>query len=498
MNRRDLLKRLGIGATTLALAGCSQPGLSLFSRRKRPNFVFFLVDDLGWADVGCYGSTFCETPNTDRLAASGVRFTDAYAAAPVCSPTRASIMTGRYPARLNITDWIPGDNPKNKRLLGPPDLDALPLEEVTVAEALKKSGYATYFVGKWHLGDEGHSPENQGFDTNIGGTHLGQPANGYYVPYKNPKLPDGPPGEYLTDRLASETIRCITDHVKNRPDQPFLAFHCFYTVHQPIQPCKKHLDRFRAKAATLPKRNPDSIFRKEHEAITRIRQDNPAYASMVYSMDENLGRVLDTLKELGIDNETVVFFTSDNGGLSTQLRGQAPTSNLPLRAGKGWLYEGGIREPLIVRAPGLTRGGGVCSTPVVSTDFFPTILDLAGLSLQPRLHRDGVSLKPLLRGESTLSRKAIFWHFPHYHSSGWTPGGAVRAGEWKLIEFYEPGTVELYNLRDDMGEQLNQAQTFPQIVEELRTLLHNWQREVGAKMPLPNPDYKPEIGRNIP
>ncbi len=498
MNRRNFLKHLGLGAAVAAASGCNLPRPFFFPKRKLPNFLFFLVDDLGWADLGCYGSTFCETPHTDRLAASGVRFTDAYAAAPVCSPTRASIMTGKHPARLDITDWIPGDDPQKRKLRGPEDLDALPLNEVTIAEAMKEAGYATYFVGKWHLGAEGHDPENQGFDTNSGGTHMGQPTHDYYVPYKNPKLPDGPLGEYLTDRLADETIRAITDHVRKRPDQPFLAFHCFYTVHQPIQACRKHIARFRKKAAALPKLDPTAARRNEHDAFTKLRQDDPAYGSMVYSMDENLGRILDTIKRLGIGDETVIIFTSDNGGLSTMLRGQSPTSNLPLRAGKGWCYEGGIREPLIVRVPGLTRAGAVCSVPVTSTDFYPTLLDLAGLPLRPRQHRDGVSLMPLLHGESKLQHRALFWHFPHYHTSGWTPGAAVRLGKWKLIEFYELGKVELYDLLDDPGERQDLAKTFPRIVEKMRTLLRDWQRDVGAKMPQPNPNYKPEIEKKIP
>ena len=454
---------------------------------KRPNFVFFLVDDLGWTDLGCYGSSFYETPNLDRFAASGMRFTDAYTSCPVCSPTRASIMTGKYPTRLGITDWIPGRRPRNRKLLGPAIRNQLPLDEVTVAEALKRAGYRTFFAGKWHLGGEGFWPQQQGFDVNRGGHHAGSPPGGYYTPYKNPALADGPPGEYLTDRLAEESIRFLRRH----HDGPFLLYLSFYTVHTPIQACKRHVARFQQKAAALPAgTEPRRIA--EGEGFTKLRQDNPAYASMVRAMDENVGRVLDELQRLKLAGNTVVIFTSDNGGLSTLPRGRrAPTCNSPLRAGKGWCYEGGIRVPLLIRCPGITKPGGVCRMPVISTDFYPTVLELAGLELSPAQHPDGLSLVPLLSGGQKLARKAVFWHYPHYHGSTWKPGAAVRCGRWKLIEFYEDHRVELYDLQDDLGEREDLAARHPEKKATLLEMLHQWQADTGAKMPRLNPDYRP-------
>jgi len=489
IRRRTILAVLSmVFVTSFGLTAASAP---------RPNFLFVLVDDLGWPDVGCYGSTFYETPNVDRLAASGMRFTTAYAACPVCSPTRASIMTGKYPARVGITDWIPGNDPKHRKLLGPRDLHHLPLSEVTIAEALKEAGYRTFFAGKWHLGGKGYYPENQGFDINKGGYEAGAPRGrvrgkyrgAYYVPYRNPKLKDGPPGEYLTDRLADESIKFMEEHVKSHPSTPFFLYLSFYTVHAPIQPCKRYLDTFKEKASKLPPSQGPAYIR-ERKAWTRQRQDNPAYATMVHAMDYNVGRVLKTLDRLGLTKNTVVIFMSDNGGLSTLPRRGAPTSVLPLRAGKGWCYEGGIREPMIIRAPGVTKAGTVCDVPVTSTDFYPTILQLAGLPLRPRQHADGLSLVGLLKGEKSLNRKALFWHYPHYHGSGWTPGAAVRAGDWKLIEFYEENAVELYNLREDPGERHECGARFPAKRKELTELLHRWRKETGAKMPKPNPAYK--------
>lgn len=460
---------------------CVLTPASVAAEKQHTNFLFLLVDDLGWKDLSCYGSEFYESPNIDALAKSGMRFTDAYAACPVCSPTRAAIMTGKYPPRVNITDWIPGQNPKNRKLKTPADASELALSEVTIAEALKDAGYATFFAGKWHLGSNGFFPEEQGFDHNLGGHHRGSPPGGYYAPYKNPKLKDGPKGEYLTDRLTDETIQFIE---ANR-DKPFLAYLSFYTVHTPIQACQRHLEKFKKKAAELPKQEGPAV-KPERQGWTRQRQDNPAYASMVYALDENVGRLMDKLDELKLADNTVVIFTSDNGGLSTLFRKGAPTSELPLRAGKGWCYEGGIRVPLIIRAPGVTTPGSECGEPVTSTDYFPTMLALAGLKLQPQLHRDGVNLLPLLQAEASLDRRAIFWHYPHYHGSAWTPGAAVRAGKWKLIEFYEYDTVELYNLEDDIGERNDLAARLPEQRDELLRRLRTWQKEVGARLPRPS------------
>jgi len=357
---------------------------------KQTNFLFFLVDDMGWADIGANGSKFHETPNIDRLARSGMRFTQGYAAGSVCSPTRASIMTGRHPVRVNITDWIPGQsNRKTNPLLHPDDLSHLPLAEVTIAEALKEHGYQTFFAGKWHLGNEGQWPTDQGFDINIGGHHRGSPPGGYYSPWSNPALKAKRPGEYLTERLTDESVKFLEERDKT---SPFLLYLSYYNIHTPIQAYKKHIDHYKAKAA---KAFQDvTPTEPEHDGINRTRQDNPALASMVAAVDDSVGVLLGKLTELKLDENTVVIFFSDNGGLSTLSR-PGPGCNLPLRAGKGWLYEGGVREPTLIRAPGVTKPGSSSDEPVVSMDFFPTMLDLAGLPLKPKLHVDGPAQIPV-------------------------------------------------------------------------------------------------------
>lgn len=461
---------------SLCLLGCqSTPSPS------PPNVVFILVDDLGWKDLGCYGSSFYETPNLDAFAKEGMRFTDAYSSCPVCSPSRASIMTGKASTRLNITDWIPGQNPKGTPLIGPEDRDELPLEETTLAEAFKEQGYATCFAGKWHLGGEGFYPEDQGFDYNFGGHHKGSPPGGYYSPYKNPRLSDGPEGEYLTDRLTSESIRFM--ETQSQTQQPFFLFLSYYTVHTPIQAAKRHLPYFEEKAARF---FPDYQVQQvaEHTGSTRTDQVHPAYASMVYAMDENVGRLLQTIKDLGLSDNTIIVFTSDNGGLSTLRQGRiAPTSVRPLRAGKGWCYEGGIRVPLIIKAPKLTQAGTESDAPVIGTDLFSSLLDLAGIQTNLSSSPDGMSLKPLLEGQSQLDREALYWHYPHYHGSTWTPGAAIRMGDWKLIEWYETDTVELYHLTEDIAEQHDLSAQYPDRVKELTARLRQWQSETGAQFP---------------
>ncbi len=450
---------------------------------KRPNFVFFLVDDLGWADLSCYGSTYHESPNIDALAASGIQFNQAYAACPVCSPTRASILTGRHPVRVDITDWIPGNRGTGK-YLQVEDRDNLALDEVTIAEVLKGAGYQTFFAGKWHLGDKGHYPTDQGFDFNIGGNHAGSPPGGYYAPWKNPTLEAKEDGEYLTERLTNESIKFLETRDQAKP---FLLYLSYYNVHSPITPYKKRVDHFREKAdATIEGKTPTIV---EHHGVSRARQDNPAYASMIAAVDQSVGDILAKLDELQLEDNTVVCFFSDNGGLCT-LKRPGPTSNLPLRSGKGWLYEGGVRSPMIVRAPGVSKAGAVSETPVVSTDFFPTMLELAGLPLQPKLHADGQSIVALLDGEGEQPERALYWHYPHYHGSTWTPGASIREGDWKLIEFYEYDEIELYNLAKDPGEQNDLSESHPAKTAQLREKLHAWQKEMNAKMPQPNPQYQ--------
>ncbi|WP_338020156.1 sulfatase [Rhodopirellula sp. P2] len=470
---------------------------------SRPNVLLFLVDDLGWADLGCYGSTYHETPQIDALAASGTRFTNAYAACPVCSPTRASIMTGRHPVRVDITDWIPGmstDRAQNPRFQHVDDRDSLALDEVTLAEHLRNAAdYQTFFLGKWHLGDVGHLPTDQGFQVNIGGGHKGSPPGGYYSPWKNPYLKAKHDGEYLTTRLTDEAISLVD--TASREDKPFFMMMSYYNVHSPITPDKRTIDHFQEKQANTPELQGDTPTLAEREAVTRGRQDNPAYASMVTAVDTSVGRILKALKEHGVDDNTLVVFFSDNGGLST-LRKFGPTCNSPLRAGKGWLYEGGIREPLLVRlpqtmsGPATTKAGSlqpkVVDSIACSTDLFPTILDVVGLPLHPELHADGISLLPTITGKATTpdsSPRDLHWHYPHYHGSLWRPGAAIRRGNYKLIEFYETDTAELYDLSVDIGETTDLSQTEPERFAELRDALRQWQTEMGAKMPVPNPNF---------
>ncbi len=438
---------------------------------RRPNVIVILADDLGWADLACYGSTYHKTPNLDRLAAKGLRFTHAYAAASICSPTRAALLTGKYPARLNLTDWLPGrsDRPDQK-LLRPVINQALPATETTLAAALKSAGYATGHVGKWHLGGKGSAPEDRGFDVNIAGDAAGSPRS-YFAPYKNkdgrfiPGLERAPEGEYLTDRLTTEAVKFIE---MNR-DRPFFLYLAHYTVHIPLK----------AKAEMIAHYKPGRSG----------QQGNPIYAAMIESLDEGVGRVLQKLDDLKLSERTIVLFTSDNGGLCVTEGPNTPaTINAPLREGKGYLYEGGLRVPLIVKWPGHIQPGSTSATPVCSIDVFPTILDAC--DVKNDVQTDGVSLVPLLRGD-TLKRDALFWHYPHYSNQGGRPGAAIRVGGSKLIEFYEDGRRELYNLTKDPGESHNLIAEKPEVAKELGEKLAAWRKEVGARMMRPNPDYRP-------
>tara|TARA_B100001996_G_scaffold46126_2_gene33244 strand:- start:2134 stop:3543 length:1410 start_codon:yes stop_codon:yes gene_type:complete len=448
---------------------------------KKPNVIFILVDDLGWNDLGYTGSTFYESPNIDKLSTESFEFKTAYAASSVCSPTRASIMTGKHPSRVNITDWIPGVDPKNRPLLGPQDLHQLPLNEITIAEKLKQSGYKTFYAGKWHLGSQGYYPEENGFDINVGGFEKGSPMGGYYSPYKNPKLSDGPEGEYLTDRLTSESISFIENHDKS---QPFVLFLSFYNVHTPIQPNLKHVNYFKEKLDSMDDNK--VRVRQEGKAISLLNQVNHKYASMVYAMDENVGRLINSLKENNLYDDALIIFTSDNGGLSTLGR-VAPTSVFPLRAGKGWLYEGGIRIPQLIKTPGNSKNVKIEDV-TVSYDLFPTILDYAGLKSEAEL--DGKSLMPLLKGESKIDREDVYWHFPHYHGSLWKPGSAIRHGDWKLVQHFESNTVELYDLKNDIGEMEDLSSKFPEKTQDLLNRLNNLRQETNANSVTINKNFK--------
>lgn len=469
------------------------PG-SLFAAEpiaKPMSFVFVVIDDLGWADLSCYGSTFHETPHLDNLAASGLRFTHAYAACPVCSPTRASIMTGRHPVRVDITDWIPGQTAKRDaqhRFLQIEDRNELPLDELTIAEVLHSAGYQTFFAGKWHLGGEGFLPTEQGFDVNLGGAHYGQPPAGYFAPWKNPWLKERRDREYLTERLTEESVSFLR-HLD--PSRPFLLFLSHYDVHTPIHKDEKHFDHFVEKAKGLS----ETPALEERRGLSRAQQDNSQYASMVSAIDDSVGEIVGALHEQGLDDSTTIIFTSDNGGLCT-LQKPGPTCNLPLRSGKGWLYEGGIRVPLIIRSPLISRPGEICEQPVLSTDYFPTMIDMAKLELPAETPIDGMSVVPMFSGHVTSQTRPLAWHYPHYHGSEWTPGAAYRSRDWKLIEFYEYGDAELYNLSTDPGEQKNLAMENPEKLHELRSALVEWQRALNAKMPEPNPEWKPQASRD--
>jgi len=430
----------------------------------KPNIIFFLVDDMGWTDVGYMGSTFYETPHIDRLASQGMRFNQAYSACTVCSPTRAAILTGQYPARLHITDWIAGHVRPFARLKVPDWTMYLPLETMNLARLLKPAGFASASVGKWHLGGPAFYPDKQGFDVNIAGTSAGQPPS-YFAPYRIATLPDGPAGEFLSDRLTDEALKFI----ETNKDRPFFLYLPHYAVHTPLM-AKRHI-----------------IEEYQKKADPHSPQHNAVYAGLVGSVDDSIGRIMQKLDELKLADNTIVIFTSDNGGLI------GSTVNLGLRAGKGSSYEGGVRVPLIVKWPGVTKAGSVCETPVISVDYLPTVLEMTGVKDDSTQSLDGESLVPLLKQAGPLKRDAIYWHYPHYHPGGATPYGAVRQGDFKLIEFYEDDHVELYNLKDDLAEKNDLAKTMPDQAEALRQRLHRWRVSVGAQMPTPNPDYRPNV-----
>jgi arylsulfatase A-like enzyme len=475
----------------LVLCGALTPAPGAMAALARPNILFILVDDYGIKDVGVEGSTFYETPNIDRLARSGMRFTQGYAACPVCSPSRASIMLGKYPARHGITDYIGAAvgeafaRQRHVKLLPADYVRNLPAADATLAEALKQAGYVTFFAGKWHLGSEGSWPTDHGFDINKGGWDAGSPMGGYYAPWKNPNLPSGPPGESLTQRLASETIAFL----EQNKEKPFLAYLSFYAVHGPIQTTKQLWSKYRDKAAQQPQ--PEERFKIDRTLPVRQVQDNPIYAGLIENMDTAVGRVLTRLKELGLAGNTIVCFTGDNGGVSSG--DSFSSSELPYRGGKGRQWEGGLRVPFYIKAPGVTRPGSTCDTPVIHTDFYPTLLQLAGLPLRPQQHVDGVSLMPLLEG-GTIAARPLFWHYPHYGNQGGEPSSIIHAGDWKLIHYWEDGRNELFHLPDDIGEQHDLAAREPERTAQMWAQLHAWLQETGAKIPQPNPEYTEAMG----
>jgi len=443
---------------------------------KKPNVIIILVDDLGWTDLGCYGTDFYRTPNIDLLASDGVRFTNSYSSCTVCSPTRASIMTGKYPARLHLTDWIEGHIYPWAKLKVPDWKMYLDSAEYTLAEAFGDNGYFTAHVGKWHLGGrEGDWPEHHGFALNLGGWAKGSPNKnpeegsfGYFSPYGNPRLDDGPEGEYLTQRLADEVCNIID----KKADVPFFINFCLYNVHTPLQAAEEKISKYKALADTAGNHN------------------NPVYAAMIEHTDEAVGQVIAKLKEKNLYDNTIILFSSDNGGLIGKGK-QKVTNNTPLRDGKGSMFEGGVRIPTILYIPGLHSELREIHEPVISMDYYPTLLELAGIKL-PRKHNeqiDGLSWVPLLEGKNNLDRDALYWHYPHYHSEGAVPYSAVRSGDWKLIENLESGVVMLYNLENDIGEVHNLAGEEPEKVEMLKRKLDQWRMDVKAQFPVENENF---------
>jgi len=483
-NRRRFLKVIGAGVAALGLS----PIRSLAkSAQRKPNILFILMDDMGWKDVGFMGSDFYETPQIDRLAREGIVFTQAYANAPNCAPTRACIMSGQYTPRHGV--YTVGNsargNAKHRKLIPIENNTILASTYTTLAEAMKSAGYSTFHGGKWHLGEGPETgPEGQGFDVNIGGCHKGSPPGGYFAPWKAPRLESAPQGSHLCDYITDHALSFIAEN----KDKPFFLYLPFYDVHTPLQAKKKLIEKYRRK-------------KEQNEAKGIAAQhDHPTYAAMVENTDANIGRVLNKLDELDLVQDTVVVFFSDNGGYG------GATNMQPLRGCKGMLYEGGIREPMVVRWPGKVAAGRKCAAPVISIDFYPTFLEIAGASKSTNQVLDGVSLMPLLLNAGGLSREAIFWHFPCYlqnipkgyrqdsHDGRWrtSPCSVVRKGDWKLLEFFEDGSLELYNLKNDIGERKNLVNEKPGKAKELHALLKQWRESINAPAPTEkNPQYKP-------
>ena len=475
-----------------AIASCRQEQKI---NENMPNVVFILVDDFGRFDTGYAGSKFYETPNIDKLATESTSFTNGYACSRVCSPSRASIMTGQFTARHGITDWIGAKSGKDWRIrkrydkLLPADYEHnLPSKPVVLPEAFRKGGYQTFFAGKWHLGGDGSLPTDHGFDINKGGYHKGSPAGGYFYPYKNPYLKGGKPGENLSMRLADETVNFIAE---NR-NKPFFAFLSFYAVHGPIQTTKEKRAKYREKAVALGVK--EEGYEMEAVLPIRVVQDNPIYAGLVESMDAAVGRVLNQLKELGLDKNTIVVFTSDNGGVASG--DSFSTSNLPLRGGKGYQWEGGIREPYLIKVPWMNTAGIENETPVTGADLYPTLLDLVGMPLEPNAHRDGKSLKPLLEG-SKFKDRPIYWHYPHYGNQGGDPSSIIRLGKWKLIHYYEDGRNELYNVEKDINERNDLSEKLKDRVTIMHTMLKTYLKEVNAKFPSKDSLYSAVISEKM-
>lgn len=498
-----MLKLKDTAATFIILFLIASLTMRCKDREHPPNFLLIVADDLGYSDLGSFGSSFYETPNLDALADNGIKFTNGYASCPVCSPTRASIQTGKYPVKSGITDWIPGrvsyvGTTTKDRWMNLETTNELKVDEVTIADALKTNGYNTFFAGKWHLGlAEEYWPENQGYDINKGGYSRGAPnrnrnngTNGYFAPYGNPRLEDGPEGEYLPERLAAETTKFI--HAQTS-ETPFFACLSFYLVHTPLQGKEEVIEDYMEKRTDVGidtlneiEDNPDwAEWATKSRYKERHIQGLPVYASMIHSLDANIGKVIQALKDQDLYDNTVIIFTSDNGGLSTA-EGW-PTSNAPLRAGKGWLYEGGTRVPWIMQIPGSGHAGYIEYMPISSIDIMPTILSLAGLEMAAAM--DGIPLNDFI-GNDRDPERPLFWHYPHYSNQGGNPGSVIRMGRYKLIHDFEKGSRELYDLEEDIGEEHDISAQMPSITDSLYQILDDWRNVNNVKMMVqPNPDW---------
>ena len=488
---RYIIKKLSCLFFALLLLGCKKGDYNTPSLEKKPNVIFILVDDLGNHDLGFTGSNFYETPNIDRLAGQSMVFTNGYSSSRVCSPSRASIMTGKFTARHGITDWIGAktgtdwrSRNRHDKTLPADYIHNLPHKDVTIAEAFKGAGYKTYFAGKWHLGGEGSYPEDHGFDINIGGFDSGSPKGGFFSPWHNPKLPNKEKGENLTMRLASETAEFIKTH----KDSTFFAFLSFYAVHAPIQTTKEKWKKYRDKADSLG--IAEKGYKMERVLPIRQVQDNPIYGGLVETMDDAVGLVLKALKDNNIDKNTIVVFTSDNGGVASG--DHYATSNLPLRGGKGYQWEGGSKVPYVIKVPWLHNKGSKIEFPACNTDFYPTLLDLADGALKPEQHIDGISLKPLLEGKDLNINRPLFWHYPHYGNQGGEPSSSIQLDGWKLIHYWEDGRKELFKLPSLENDDLNVIKTNAKLAHKMSEDLMRWLHTVNAKYPIIDPDFNKE------
>lgn len=489
MNSKLFLSLLS-GVSLLSLSGYGKSG------QTPPNILIILADDLGWKDLGCTGSNFYETPNIDGIAQKGAMFTNAYAACQVSSPSRASILTGKTPARHGITTWIgePAGEEWRKmnrytKMLPPDYKQQLSVNETTLPEKLRETNYTTFMAGKWHLGGEESTPEMHGFDINIGGWESGSPHGGYFSPYSNPKLKDGPAGENLSIRLATETANFIREHAKNKEGKPFFAYLSFYAVHSPIQTSKERWSYFRNKAVQAGISEEGFVI--DRTLPVRLHQDNPVYAGLIQQMDDAVGIVLQQLKDLGLEENTIIIFTSDNGGVSSG--DNYSTSNYPLRGGKGRQWEGGLRVPFLIQYTPQIPKGTSFDSPVIGMDIYPTILDYTQIKMFPKQHADGISIRPIIENQNNRkSERELFWHFPHYANQGGEPSSVIRKGNWKLIYYHEDKRSELYNLQMEESENEFLNAQFPEKVVELKTRLFKWMKSIHAKMPLSDPFYDPK------